>query len=540
MPEARWREEVEATVAVHEAIMRPPRLLLLVLLLAPWSLLHAADWPQWGGTASKNMVSPERHLPETFVPGEKGTQGEGILLATARNVRWAARLGNFSCGTPTVAGGKVFIGGMVDRQGVMKCFDEATGKLLWQWIKPCRSDLKLDAMNFRQFPKSLGVCSTPALDGDRLYFVDQNCVVECLDTQGQPPAAGAEAGEAKVIWTFDMYADKAVGSRPSDACNGSPLIDGDLLYVTTANGVDRIIEVPIEKDAARRCFAPNAPTLVVLDKRTGRFLARDTAPTAANMLHGQWSSPSLGTVQGRKLVFLGGGDGNCYAFEALAGVPSDPVTLKTAWWVDCNPPEYRSFGGMDLVVHYTLGDKRRKDTINTLNDGSFVGMSEIIATPVFYKNRVYVAVGRDPDHGRGRGALLCLEANQAGDSTKTAKLWTYQGLDRSLSTVSIADGLLYIADVAGRLHCLDAETGKVYWVYDSNGRTIASTMVADGKIYLPNEKRLNILAAGKELKLLSQINLGGPAWGSPVVANGTLYLPSRNYLWAVKQQDAGE
>ena len=175
-----------------------------------------------------------------------------------------------------MAGGKVFIGGMVDRQGVMRCLDEA------------------------------------------------------------------------------------VGSRPSDACNGSPLVDGDLLYVTTANGVDRLIEVPIEQDAARRCFAPNAPTLIVLDKRTGRFLARDTAPTAANMLHGQWSSPSLGAVQGRELVCLGGGDGICYAFEALAGVPEDPVTLKTVWWVDCNPPEYRSF----------------------------VGMSEIIATPVFYKNRV--------------------------------------------------------------------------------------------------------------------------------------------------------
>ena len=65
--------------------------------------------------------------------------------------------------------------------------------------------------------------------------------------------------------------------------------------------------MPIEEDAARRCFAPDAPTLIVLDKRTGRFLAKDAAPTAANMLHGQWSSPSMGTVRGRKLVFLGGG-----------------------------------------------------------------------------------------------------------------------------------------------------------------------------------------------------------------------------------------
>jgi outer membrane protein assembly factor BamB len=504
------------------------------LLLAPLAALHAADWPQWGGTASKNMTSPETNLPDSFVPGEKKAHGGEIDLATTRHVKWAARVGDFCCGTPTVAGGKVLVGGLIDERGVLKCFEEATGKLLWQWKKPCRSDLQADAMNFQHFPKKLGVCSTPVVDGGRLYFVDQNCVVECLDINGQPSTAVADVGEAKVIWTFDMYADKAVGSRPSDACNGSPLIDGDLLYVTTSNGVDRIIQVPIEKDAARRCSAPNAPTLIVLDKRTGRFLAKDTAPTAANMLHGQWSSPSMGTVQGRKLIFLGGGDGTCYAFEALTSVPKEPVTLKTAWRVDCIPPEYRSFGGMDMMVHYTLGDKRRKDTINKLNDGSFVGMSEIIATPVFYHDRVYVAIGRDPEHGRGRGALVCLDASQTGDSTKTGKLWTYQGLDRSLSTVSIADGLVYIADVAGRLHCLDAETGKAHWVYDTKSRVIASTLVADGKIYLPNEKHLDILTAGKSMKLLSQISLGASSWSTPVAANGTLYVTSKKYLWAVK------
>jgi len=497
--------------------------------------LRAGDWPQWGGTASRNMVSWETNLPETFVPGEKQSQGGGIDLATTKNVKWAARIGDFSCGTPTVAGGKVLVGGMIARQGVLKCFDEATGKLLWQWMKPCRSDLKEDAMNFRQFPKSLGVCSTPAVEGDRLYFVDQNCVVQCLDLGGEAPAAGAEVGQAKVVWSFDMYADKAVGSRPSDACNGSPLIDGNLLYVTTANGVDRIVERPIAEDGARRCMAPEAPTLIVLDKRTGRFVARDTAPTAAHMLHGQWSSPSLGVARGHKLVFLGGGDGTCYAFKALTSVPKHPVTLKTAWWVDCIPPEYRSFNGLDLFVHYTLGDKRRHDTINPLNDGSFVGMSEIIATPVFHQGRVYVAIGRDPDHGRGRGALVCLDANQAGDSTQRGKLWSYQGLDRSLSTVSIAEGLLYVADVAGRLHCLDAQTGEAHWVYDSQSRVIASTMVADGKIYLPSEKHLDVLATGKTMKLLSRISLGAATWATPVVANGTLYVTSKNYLWAVRQ-----
>ena len=106
--------------------------------------------------------------------------------------------------------------------------------------------------------------------------------------------------------------------------------------------------------------------------------------------------------------------------------------------------------------------------------------------------------------------------------------------------MSIADGLLYIADVAGRLHCLDAESGKVQWVYESNSRTIASTMVADDKIYLPTEKHLNILAAGKEMKLLSQINLGAPSWVTPVAANANLYIASKNYIWAVQPQDAGK
>jgi len=483
------------------------------------------------------MVSAEKGLPQTFEPGDKGTHGEGVLLETTTNVKWAVRTGDFSCGTPTVAAGKVFIGAMIKKQGVMNCFDESTGKLLWRWITPCRSDLKEDAMNFRQFPKSLGVCSTPAVDGDRLYFVDQNCVVVCLSIHPEPPASADQPGRARVIWTFDMYTDPHVGSRPSDACNGSPLIDGDMLYVTTSNGVDRIVKVPIEEDAARRCFAPDAPTLIVLDKRTGRFLARDTAPTAANMLHGQWSSPSMGTVNGRKLVFLGGGDGNCYAFEALDSIPAEPTTLKTAWWVDCNPKEYRVFGGMDMITHYTLGDRRRKDTINKINDGSFVGMSEIIATPVFYKNRVFVAIGRDPDHGRGRGMLWCLDADQTGDSTQSARIWTYQGLDRTLSTVSISDGLLYIADVGGRVHCLDVNTGKLQWVYDSDSRTIASTLVADGKVYLPTEKYLHVLQGGRQMKLLSCIRLGAQSWITPVAANHTLYIASRNYLWAVEQHN---
>ena len=62
-----------------------------------------------------------------------------------------------------------------------------------------------------------------------------------------------------------------------------------------------------------------APSLIVLDKHTGRLAATDDEQIGTRLLHGQWSSPSLGQVGGKTLVFFGGGDGVCYAFEALAG-----------------------------------------------------------------------------------------------------------------------------------------------------------------------------------------------------------------------------
>ena len=106
----------------------------------------------------------------------------------------------------------------------------------------------------------------------------------------------------------------------------------------------------------------------------------------------------------------------------------------------------------------------------------------------------------------------------------SGKIWTYQGLDRTLSTVSVADGLVYISDVGGRLHCLDDATGQCYWIHDTDCETWGSTLVADGKVYMPTTKGLWVLATGKERKVLGRVTLGGKVYASPVVANGTLYV----------------
>ncbi len=525
------------------------RVLAVVCLLACPAAAPSADWPQWGGRDSRNMVSDQKGLPDRFVPGEKRSDGSGIDLSTTRNVRWVAQLGSQTYGNPTVAGGRVFVGTNDSRVndsrhectggGLLKCLEESSGKPLWQLVVP-RHYTHEALFNFDDM--SLGICSSAAVEGDRVYLVTNRCDVLCLDIHGmangndgpfqdegqytvgpgKPPVAPGPTG-GDILWHFDMIQE--LPCWPQDAASSSPLVHGDLVYVGTSNGVDKSNE---------RVPFPNCPSLIVLDKRTGRLVAQDAEKIGTRLFHGQWSSPSLGTVNGRDLVFFGAGDGVCYAFEALRKVPDRLVSLRKVWSFDCNPPHYRFKDGKP--IGYRSGDARRK--AGNTNDGTFAGPSEIIATPVFYNNRVYVAIGQDPLHGRGRGMLSCIDATKTGDISRSGLIWSYDKLDRTLSTVSIADGLLYVADYTGMLHCLDADTGRLSWTHDTKAEIWGSTLVADGRIYLGTEKGFWVLAAGRQKKVLAQIKLGAPVWTTPIVANGALYVASQRYLWAVQRPAA--
>ncbi len=491
---------------------------ICLLLLSPQPV-RSADWPRWGGRDDSNMVSEEKGLPESFVPGKKRSDGSGIDLSTTENVKWVARLGSQAYGTPTVAGGRVFVGcndaTLEDPQfkptrgGAVKCFDEATGKLLWELAIP-RKETKDPNFNFDDM--DLGVLASPTVDGDRVYLVDNRCEALCLDVHG--PTGG------NVVWRYDMIERSNVW--PQDASNCSVLVHGNFVYACTSNGVDRShIRVP----------RPLAPSLIVLDKKTGRLVAQDGEKMGTRLFHGLWCSPSLARVNGRELILWGGGEGVCYAFEPVTATSETPVPLKKVWSFDCNPPEFRFADGKPR--DYRRGDIRKHQ--GNKGDGSYVGPSEIIATPVCWHNRVYVAIGQDPSHGRGRGMLNCMDATQTGDVTKTGKIWSYDKIDRSISTVSIAGGLLYAADCcAGDVHCLDMNTGRPLWVHHSGAEIWSSTYVADGKIYLGTKKSLQVLAAGREHKLLGEIHLGSPVMCTPVAANGVLYVASQKYLWAVQ------
>lgn len=514
---------------------------------------HAGDWPAWGGSdPGRNMVSLEKNLPESFKPGEKSAKGDGMTPGTTENVRWVAKLGTFICGNPTVAGGRVFVGTddanlqgdsrlKRTKGGMVWCLDEKTGNMLWRLPVPARPKERLpkDAHYGQQ---NLGVCSAPAVVGDRAYVVTNAAEIICLDVKGQ---ADGNDGEYKnestyivgskdspvplektdgdILWKYDLVSQ--LGICPHDVAACSVLVDGDIVYCTSANGVNH---------EHTFCLRPDAPSFIALDAKTGKLLATDTEGLGQTMWHCLWSPPTIGVVNGTKLVFFGGGDGICYAFEALTSVPKQPVHFKKVWSYDCVPPNYRDPLGDGKPYNYYIGDKRKKYTTNT-NDGTFLGPSEIIASPVFHDGRVYCTIGQDPMHGRGRGLLHCIDATKTGDITHSGCIWTYDALERTIASVAISDGLLYATDLAGRVHCLDDKTGKPFWVHDTKAEIWATPLVADGKVFISTNKKLVTLATGKQQKMLSEIPLGSAAYATPVVANGTLFVCSQSYVWAVQK-----
>lgn len=509
---------------------------LLAVLAVNDSSSRAQDWPQWGGTLDRNMVSSAKGLPTKFDPLSKDPKTSGI--------KWSAKLGSHTYGNPVVSGGKIFLGTnnasprdpkYVGDHNVLMCFNEADGKFLWQ--------LAVSKVQGEADYHELGICSSPTVDGNRVYTVTSHCEILCLDTGGladgntgpfvaedrylaEPrehtlvlgragpqrklipgPAVKLGPTDADIIWQYDLLTEQKVW--PHDATSSASIVYGDLVYFGTCNARTHHQYVPY----------PNARSLIALDKMTGKLVAEDDADASKGIFHGSWSSPSLAEVNGRPLILYGGGDGVCYAFDPKPVPNADskqPGVLKNVWKCDCNPPEYRTRDGMPVKYR----DRN--------------GPSEIIGTPVCYKNRVYVTVGQDPLHGSGAGCVTCIDATKTGDVSTGGRIWQYKDIDRSLATVSIADGLLYVSDYGGAVHCLDLETGKLVWKHQTEAFMWGSTFVADGKVYVGDSTGvLWILAAGREKKILNKIKFDSTIYQTPIIANGVLYVTTEQRLYAI-------
>jgi outer membrane protein assembly factor BamB len=503
------------------------RILLRFLLLSSLSLeaidfsACASDQPQWGQAWSRNMVSEEKGLPVSFDP------------QSGQNLQWAADLGTETYSSPVVAGGRIYIGtnnghprdpAHQGDRGVLMCFDEKTGRFLWQLVFPKRNE---DI--FFDWPNS-GISSPVTVEGDRVYFVNNRGEVMCVETQaiaGQSETSPPPC--PKIIWQFNLTTGAGIWSH--DAAHSSILIHGDCLYLNSGTGVD---------NTHRLIRTPDAPSLVVLDKRTGRLVAREDEHIAPNIFHSTWSAPSLATVAGRPLIFFAAGNGIVYAFNPLGNGAleprSDGVTPNESSSQPSTTPSLLPPTFLRKVWQFDFDPAAPKTNVHKFNSNRRESPSNFYGMPVFHNNRIYVAGGGDIWWGKNEAWLKCIDATRTGDITTNGLVWSYPLQKHVLSTPAIYDGLAFIADCGGMFHCLDTQTGKACWTHEIKGETWASPLAADGKIYIGTRGgTFYIFAASRDKKLLSTVELGRPVSSTATAANGVLYVATMSHLYAVRQ-----
>jgi outer membrane protein assembly factor BamB len=457
------------------------------------AMAGGGDWPMWGGTPSRNMVSAAKGLPDKWD------------VKTKENIKWMAELGSQTYGNPTVAGGKVFVGTNNEHlrdpkqggdRGVLMAFNEAEGAFLWQITHEKLSSGRVNDWPFQ------GIASSPLVEGDRIYYVSNRAELMCLDTEGfrdnnendgevkDEKFTGQNDGD--IVWKFDMMEE--VGAFPHNLANSSPVMHGDLIFVLTSNGQDEShVNIP----------SPKAPAIIAVNKKTGKLVWEDNS-VGDKILHGQWSSPSVGTIGGVVQVVSAQGDGWVRGYEALTG--------KKLWEFDTNPKD-------------SVWPKTR---------------NEVISTPVIVSDVVYMSNGQDPEHGEGVGHAYAIDATKRGDITESGRIWHYGEIRRSISTPAVVDGIVYWPDFSGFFHALDAKTGKQLWKHDMFAAVWSSPMVADGKVYLGDEDGdVVIMQPGRTLKVLGEMNMGSSVYGTTIAANGTLFISNRNQLYAITANKAG-
>lgn len=466
---------------------------------AEWALNRIAGI-ETGNTIASPDVQGLTIQPQTVV-AQTGNPPVDWDPTTGRNIVWSIELGNEVYGSPVIAGDVLYVGAdntrklnpaFQDDSGVLIAFRVKDGAFLWQDVAP-RVERGLREW---LLPSTT---SAPYVEGDRLYYVTAECQLRCLDTHGFSDGKNdgpyqsevfKDKAAADIVWQLDM---PALGVFPHEACNSDVLPLGDLLFVNTSNG---------QNEGHTRVPSPRAPSLLAVNKHSGEVVWRAIGP-GDRVLHGDWSSPVAANVNGRMQVLFGGGDGWLRAYDAASG--------QEVWRFDGNP----------------------KDARFVPRAGVF-SRSSIIASPVFADGRVFIAMGQSPGHGNAPSLVYAISPDGQGDATNSKVLWTSRDVGRVVSTPIVKDGLLYVGDLGGTVHCLDAATGAHLWKHETNDPIWGCFLVAGDRLYVGNDEGLmTVLRAGRRKELLGQIEMNAPLYSRPAAAGDALYLATANRLYCI-------
>lgn len=407
--------------------------LVLAFLAAPDALLtahcRAADWTQFRGPGGGG-VSDDQDVP--------------VKWSATENVRWKAALPGRGLSSPVVADGRVYVtactGWQQNRLHVL-CFDEKTGKQLWErqfWATGLTGS----------HPKTNMAAPTPVTDGKFVFALFSTCDVVCLDRDGDLQWYRSLTGDYPTI-------TNQVGMA------ASPVLAGDTLVM------------PIEN--AGESFA------LGLDKATGKNRWKIERDRQIN-----WTTPLVMTNNGKIEVVL-------QSPKELTAV--DPATGAKRWSYEAKgiasiPSAVAGQGALFLPAGEFTALKPRSDGASPEVLWNSIRLKPATASPILYKDRVYSL--------NGGGILVCADAANGN------VLWQERVKGPFSASPVIANGKLYAVAEEGVTTVvqlgdkpLTLATNEVKPAADKD-LLLATPAIAGGAIFLRSDGWLWCIGAKKE------------------------------------------
>jgi outer membrane protein assembly factor BamB len=431
--------------------MMPRALLILGLIICcAWpsvvTTVVAEDWPQWRG-ARRDAVSREIGLRQEWI-------------SLAPRLAWRAEGLGEGYSSVVVSGGRIFTIGRRGQHVVCFCFEEQTGALRWSRAIDETSRMP---------------CSTPTVDGNRLYVLDPDGDLFCLTI---------DSGD--VVWQRSYLKDFGGVMMSGRGYGESPLVDGDRLICT-----------------------PGGPdiTMAALDKYTGEMIWQSKVPKLgeAGRPGAGFSSPVTSTAVGvRQYVQLIG--------RGLIGVRADDGEFlwgyNTLANQTANIPTPVVHGDLVFAANgYNAGSVllrlTRKDggvsakPVYTLSGGRFQNHHGGV---VLLDGHIYGG------HGSNNGLPTCLQFENGKIQ------WKRRGPGVGSAAVVFADGRLYFRYQNGVIALIKAthegyDLQGTFQLPGAGGDSWSHPVVANGRLLLREKDRL--FAYDVRAKSLS----------SPIVAN---------------------
>jgi outer membrane protein assembly factor BamB len=157
---------------------------------------------------------------------------------------------------------------------------------------------------------------------------------------------------------------------------------------------------------------------------------------------------------------------------------------------------------------------------------------EVIPTPVVGYGMVFCSSGR-------AGPTLAIRPGGRGDVTNTHVAWTSpKGSPFVPSPVLYGPQLYMVNDMASIVTSIDATSGKVMFqgrlgVAQREGFS-ASPVAVDGKIFFTNDDgETFVLRAGRKFDLLHVNKIGESTLASPALVDGRWYIRTNRHLYAI-------